>query len=333
MVEIFKSQVLSYQTTIRRTRQNGISNQFIWARDVPHHSQKMGSFDGNNGHRSRSRSRAGQRLVLLLRDHRFHVLIAFVGGCVCSWIAHHLSTGLMQPIMTQLLYSVAKSLKGSGSSCQVSFGEFRGHEYRTNATVGTPICLVESKFMKVQQHQVRISTNDAAIIPDWLWIDYHDRINVLVEDHSKKRGTKEERHFLVFEQSKYALEGRNSFAIVGGIIEPNEKPEGAARREVAEEMKMTCDVLHFLGRYRTDVNRGVGWTFTYLCAASPVSSKAVAPNSVPNQSTEVGAADSERQDLKRLSLAELREAVREGKFLEIQWTATVALALMHPALQ
>jgi ADP-ribose pyrophosphatase YjhB (NUDIX family) len=321
--------VVSDNDTSYKTK-NGISNHLFGLGMFHNFShKKMGSFDGNNGHRSRSRSRAGQRLVLLLRDHRFHVLIAFVGGCVCSWIAHHLSTGLMQPIVTQLLYSVAKSLKGS--SCQVFLGEFRGHEYRTNATVGTPICLVESKFMKVQQHQVKMS-NDATIIPDWLWIDYHDRINVLVEDHSKKKGTKEERHFLVFEQSKYALEGRNSFAIVGGIIEPNEKPEGAARREVAEEMKMECDQLHFLGRYRTDVNRGVGWTFTYLCAASPVSNNADAP-SVPNQSAEVGAPDSERQDLKRLSLTELREAVREGKFLEIQWTATVTLALMHPALQ
>jgi hypothetical protein len=47
---------------------------------------------------------------------------------------------------------------------------------------------------------------------------------------------------------------------------------------------------------------------------------------------EVGAADTERQDLKRVTLTELREASRMGKFLEVQWSATVALALLHPEL-
>lgn len=76
-----------------------------------------------------------------------------------------------------------------------------------------------------------------------MWIDYHDSINVVVQDETKEGG---ERRFLVFEQTKYALEGRSSLAIIGGIIEPGEDPETAARREVEEEMDgLVCENFHF----------------------------------------------------------------------------------------
>ena len=88
-------------------------------------------------------------------------------------------------------------------------------------------------------------------------IDYHDRINVVVEYNSDTNNKNRERNFLVFEQSKYALDGRQSLAIVGGIIEPGEEPEYAARREVNEEMGLTCEIFYPLGRWRTDVNRGM----------------------------------------------------------------------------
>ena len=64
-----------------------------------------------------------------------------------------------------------------------------------------------------------------------------------------------ETQFLIFRQTKYALEGRQSYAIVGGIIEPGEKAVDAAQREVHEELGLLCDTT-FLGRFRTDVNRG-----------------------------------------------------------------------------
>ena len=47
---------------------------------------------------------------------------------------------------------------------------------------------------------------------------------------------------------------------------------------------------------------------------------------------EVGAADTERQDLRKISLSELRQSVRNGEFLEVQWSNSVALALLHPEL-
>lgn len=222
-------------------------------------------------------------------------------------------------------FSAASFLKGS-SDCVVSFGSYAGPEYSTTDTVGKPKCLVESKFMKVQQHHVRMPSGSDNVISDWLWVDYHDRINVLVQAPQRKGKGME---FYVFDQSKYALEMRTSLAIVGGIIEPGERPEEAARREVLEEMKVECKNLKKLGRFRTDVNRGVGWTNSFValdCRPGELFQER-------DPKEEVGIPDTEHQSLRRISLKELRDEAAKGSFLEIQWTATVSTALLQPELQ
>jgi ADP-ribose pyrophosphatase YjhB (NUDIX family) len=253
------------------------------------------------------------------------------------------------PASGSFLRSLLRSSSlSSSSSCLVSFGKYHGIEYTTppegqegvngggggGRTLGKPKCLVESKFMKLQLHRVQLPSSSAGsssvVIEDWLWIDYHERINVLVQAPNSVD------HFWVFEQSKYALEGRTSLAVVGGMIEPGgESPEQAARREVAEEMNVSCRNFHFLGRYRTDVNRGAGWTNTFLATKCEKLTDTEQRNMMIDNSGKkevVGAADTERQDLRTLSLQELRQALVAGRFLEIQWSATVALALLHPEL-
>mmetsp|Transcript_4393 Transcript_4393/g.6699 ORF Transcript_4393/g.6699 Transcript_4393/m.6699 type:complete len:268 (+) Transcript_4393:112-915(+) len=216
----------------------------------------------------------------------------------------------------------------SNQKCQVSFGEYHGKQYSQKGETFSSKCLVESKFMKVQQHTVKIPGNKG-LIDDWLWIDYHDRINVLVQDEQKV-GEKE-RKFLVIEQSKYALEGRVSLAIVGGIIEPGESPEEAARREVQEEMSMQCNHFQFLGRFRTDVNRGMGWVNSYLALdCSPKQSKQTRlVGGGSSGKEEVGIADTEKQKLKSIGVEEVKSAAMNGEFLEVQWSNTVSLALLH----
>lgn len=227
--------------------------------------------------------------------------------------------------------SVVTFMPRQAGSCTISFGDYKGSEYITDSTVGLPKCLVQSRFLKVQQHRVRMPPDSDNIIDDWLWIDYHDRINVLVEAPVEQDNS-QERHFYVFEQSKYALESRNSIAIVGGIIEPGEQAEQAAQREVAEEMHVSCLTFKLLGRFRTDVNRGMGWTNSFLA----LDCKKITERSFSNDAfnvEEVGVADTERQDLQTVPLSKLRELAAQGKFLEIQWTATVATALLQPELQ
>jgi len=211
-------------------------------------------------------------------------------------------------------------LKAS-SDCQISLGKYRGNEY-TAGSLSTPKCLVDSKFMKVSLHEVKLPGSDS-VINDWLWVDYHDRVNVLSQTTTNE--------FLVFEQTKYALEGRSSLAIVGGIVEPKEDPKETARREVDEELHQNCKDFIFLGRYRTDVNRGVGWLNSFLAVGCETHEH----DKIASASDEgqVGAADSETQVVKRISLKDLHEAYQAGKFLEVQWTATIGLALQHAKLK
>lgn len=247
-----------------------------------------------------------------------YLSVSFIIGYVVSYIQCH------------YYFNTSTTLPLSFSGCSISIGnsKYKGTQYTTKATLGTPKCLVESKFLKVQQHRLQLEgTTD--VIEDWLWIDYHDRINVLIEaptsDAEVAKRNSDEPYLIILQQTKYALEGQTSLAIVGGIIEPGEAPDDAAKREVWEETGHKCDQLHFLGRYRTDVNRGMGWTNTYL-ATSCIHQHT--KNHISAVIDEVGKADTEQQTLMTMSLTEVREAVVAGKFLEIQWSATVALAML-----
>jgi len=213
----------------------------------------------------------------------------------------------------------------SSSECMVSFGQYNGHRYKSpGQTIGDGKCLVESKWMRVMQHVVKLTptTPSSQIIEDWLFIDYHDRINVLVNDPADSS------RFLVFKQSKYSLEGRESLAVIGGIIEPGEEAEEAAKREVNEEMDgVICNEFVPLGRFRTDVNRGIGWVNSFLAMNCEKSGKL--DTSSMDAADEVGKPDTENQDLVSLSLDELKKSAKDGRFLEVQWSNTVALALLH----
>ena len=120
----------------------------------------------------------------------------------------------------------------------------------------------------------------------------------------------------MFSQTKYALEG-DSLAVVGGFIEPGETPEQAAHREVLEEMKLVCPEATPLGRFRTDVNRGMGWVNGFLLQRCSKARVAAASD------------DQESQRPLLLGLEELRGAALQGRFVEVQWSNTVALALLR----
>lgn len=175
-----------------------------------------------------------------------------------------------------------------------------------------------SIFTLYSKHKVQLDEN--TVIDDWLFIDYHDRINVLVEDPNAK-----DKKFLILRQTKYALEGKESLAIVGGIIEPHEEAANAAKREVNEELGLDCK-FKALGRFRTDVNRGMGWVNSFL--AHDCQKKALSTNNSFDPSDEVGSKDVERQDVISMGVDEVMQNVKDGKFVEVQWSNTVALAML-----
>lgn len=182
--------------------------------------------------------------------------------------------------------STTTSSTNNNGQCVISFGSYEGEIYtKPNETVDNK-CLIESPWMRVAQHSVKLlldnggnnnNNSNNKIVSDWLYIDYHDRINVLVEAPSVENAQPgEEQQFIILKQTKYALNDEvPSYAIVGGIIEPNtnsneeeggggETPDMAAKREVQEELNVKCSTWHKLGKFRTDVNRGMGWVRWFL---------------------------------------------------------------------
>jgi 8-oxo-dGTP pyrophosphatase MutT (NUDIX family) len=80
----------------------------------------------------------------------------------------------------------------------------------------------------------------------------------------------------------------------------------------------------FLGRYRTAANRGGGYLYSYLLI------NAVPLLSGGGTSTYVGGTgDYESQTILHLTKAEVIEALSEGKFQEVKWAASFALAILH----
>lgn len=247
---------------------------------------------------------------------------------------------MLTRIKTQQLFSVTNTK----DDCLVSFGSYRGSKYESTATdafrtsgetIGNK-CLIQSKWMRVAQHQVQTLDNnhnqEMKVIDDWLWIDYHDRINVLVQDPDSSLDNPS---FLILKQTKYALSSQESLAVVGGIIEPGEEAVEAAKREVDEELHVTCNSWTPLGTYRTDVNRGMGWVHPFLARdcnySKQVKSSAEQNAGVRESNSDVGEPDTEEQNIQSMTLSEVKASVMSQQFVEVQWSNTVALAMLHLA--
>lgn len=170
--------------------------------------------------------------------------------------------------------------------------------------------LYETPFARFQIHTVQAGKN---IIKDWLWCDEMDHINVVVQE--QKTGK-----FVIFRQTKYAIPGPPTLAVVGGFLEPGETSLDAARRELKEELQMESEEWVSLGKYRAAVNRGGGYTHAFL-AKNAVE--------ITDKSLEVkGQADLEQQEVLRCTEEELLQYALDGKFGEVKWAATVALSLL-----
>jgi ADP-ribose pyrophosphatase len=172
-------------------------------------------------------------------------------------------------------------------------------------TLSKDLILDCGKYLKVEKHSVELS--DGRIIDDWPWVIIPDYANVVALTMDKK--------FICFRQVKYAVEG-TSLAIVGGLIEPNESPLEAAKRELLEETGYEAGRWISLGEYSVDANRGAGKGNFYLAIYA---AKVTEPNSD----------DLEEQELLLLSRNEILDALRNGEFKVLSWSANVALALVH----
>jgi ADP-ribose pyrophosphatase len=161
------------------------------------------------------------------------------------------------------------------------------------------------RFLTVEEHAVALP--DGRVINDWPWLVTPDYVNVLAV-------TREGR-FLCFRQTKYAVEGV-CLAAVGGLIEPGEAPEVAARRELLEETGYESPDWTPLGVYAVDANRGAGHAHFFLARQASRVAAAIA-------------GDLEEQELLELRREELEEALTAGRFKVLGWAALFALGLRY----
>jgi ADP-ribose pyrophosphatase len=98
------------------------------------------------------------------------------------------------------------------------------------------------------------------------------------------------------------------------MLEPNETPIKAAKRELLEETGYEASDWVNLGSYILDPNRGIATMHLFLA----FNAKRVAE---PNSD------DLEDQELLLLSRDEIENALKDGEFKILAWSAVVAMAL------
>jgi ADP-ribose pyrophosphatase len=172
-------------------------------------------------------------------------------------------------------------------------------------TLSRQTILDRGKYLSVENHIIELP--DGRIIDDWSWINTPDFVLVVALTPDDQ--------CLCFRQTKYAVDGP-TLAPVGGYIEPEEEPLVAAKRELLEETGYEAGSWCFLGKYPVMANRGGGTGYLYLARGARLVAKPCSD-------------DLEEQELLLLDLDEVDQAISEGGFNVITWTACVALALLY----
>lgn len=161
------------------------------------------------------------------------------------------------------------------------------------------------KFLRVEVHAIELP--DGQVIDDWPWAITPDYVNVVA--------ITEEGEYLLFCQTKYALDGM-SLAPVGGYMEPGEEPLAAARRELLEETGYEADEWISLGDYWVDANRGFARAYFFLARGA-------------RHVAEPASDDLEEQVLVQLTEQEVVNALLAGEFKALSWAANMGIALLH----
>ncbi|NMC29874.1 MAG: NUDIX hydrolase [Pelolinea sp.] len=178
-------------------------------------------------------------------------------------------------------------------------------ELRVWETVSKRTILKSGKFLTVENHIIKLPSGQ--VISDWPWIIIPSAAIVLAVTENDE--------FLCFRQTKYAVEG-TTLAPVGGMLEPDEKPLDAAKRELLEETGYESAHWISFGSYILDPNRGIATMYLFLALKA-------------KQVTEPNSDDLEDQELLLLSQNEIEDALKSGEFKILAWSAVVSMSLNY----
>ena len=160
-----------------------------------------------------------------------------------------------------------------------------------------------SPWLSVESHVVELP--DGRVIEGWPWVESRTFVNVVA--------VTDDGSFLLFRQTKYAVEG-TTLGPVGGYVDEGEEPLDAARRELLEETGYEASEWTSLGSYAVDGNRGCGVGHVYLARGA-------------RRIAEPNADDLEEQELLTLTRDEIEAALLAGELKVMSWATAVALAL------
>lgn len=202
---------------------------------------------------------------------------------------------------------------------------YRGHQYWKPGVTQSVRTILETPFARFQVHEIQWNN---VIIKDWLWFDEPDNVNVLVQCGPDE--------FWILEQTKYGIIETTTYAVIGGLMEDmdNGDPLKTAQRELKEELQLQSSQWKKLGHFVAAANRGGGTTHVFWAqGAVPINDDSNKATLLLRDKSSVAEGELERQDIIRLSRSQLLEALLSGKFREMKWTATVALALLQEQQQ
>ena len=170
-------------------------------------------------------------------------------------------------------------------------------------TLSSDILLDRWPWLRISVEHVRLPNGHE--IPDYYRIDMPEWAQVFALDTGGQ--------VAMIEHYKHGA-GMLSLELPAGYIDPDEKPEAGARRELLEETGLEASEWRYLGRYFMDGNRGCGATHVFLAqGARQVAEPALEASEIITQ--------------RRLSLDEVRAAWLGGDIRNLGTLGAVGLAL------